>query len=77
MAPIDNVKIELSVVIGECEMPLKRLLQMSRGAFIPLGGDARKELEVRANAHKIGAGRVVLDGDAVTVEFISKPGAAA
>ena len=68
MASIDNIEIELTVLIGEARLPLKRLLRMGRGAFIPLGGDERKPLEIRANGRKIADGRVVLRGDDVAIQ---------
>ncbi len=67
MASTDKISIELTVLIGEAELPLKRLLRMGRGAFIPLGGDERKPLEILANGRKIAEGRVFLKGESVAV----------
>ena len=69
MSPIDKIEIELTVRIGEAELPLKRLLGMSRGAFIPLGGDERKSLDILANGRKIALGTVILKGDRVAVRL--------
>ena len=69
MAPINKIEIELTVLVGEAELPLKRLLRMGRGAFIPLGGDERKLLEIRANGRKIADGQVVLQRDRVAVRL--------
>lgn len=77
MAPTNKIEIELTVLIGEAELPLKRLLRMGRGAFIPLGGDERKSLEILANGRKIADGRAVLDGDRVAVRLCGGPRAAA
>ncbi|NNE42423.1 MAG: hypothetical protein HKN14_16065 [Marinicaulis sp.] len=67
MASIDNIEVELTIEIGSAQLPLNRLLQLGRGAFIPLGCDDQKSLEILANGRKIAEGRVVLDGEAVTV----------
>jgi len=77
MAQIDRVMIELTVLIGEAELPLQRLLRMGRGAVIPLGGDEGKPLEILANGRRIAYGRVVLDGDNVQVELSGSVCAAA
>lgn len=77
MGGIDRIEIELTVVIGETELPLARLLRMGRGAVLPLGGDGNQPLEIRANGRSIGAGRVLLDGDQVNVEIKSNSSIAA
>lgn len=77
MAALDKIEIELTVLIGEAELPLSRLLRMGRGAFIPLGGDERKPLEILANGQKIAEGRVVLQGDEVRVQLQDRAPAAA
>lgn len=69
MASTDKISIELTVLIGEAELPLKRLLRMGRGAFIPLGGDERKPVEILANGRKVAEGRVVLRGEGVAVRI--------
>lgn len=77
MAPVNKIEIELTVLIGEAELPLKRLLRMGRGALIPLGGDERKSLEILANGRKIANGRVVLNGDKVAIRLCDSSRAAA
>lgn len=77
MAPVNKIEIELTVLIGEAELPLKRLLRMGRGAFISLGGDERKSLEILANGRKIADGRVVLNGDRIAVRLAGGGRAAA
>ncbi len=77
MSSVDEIEIELTVQIGEAELPLKRLLRMGRGAFIPLGGDERKRLDVLANGRKIARGHVVLNGDEVTVQIDGRTSEAA
>ena len=67
MPQINDVTVELTIRIGEAELPLQRLLSMDRGAFIPLGGDENKPLDILANGRPIATGCVVLDGDKVKV----------
>jgi len=77
MAQIGNLEVELTVLVGTAKLPLQRLLRMGRGAVIPLGGDETKSLEILANGRKIAQGRVLLDGDNVTVEVTAPDQAAA
>ena len=71
MSAVDSIEIELTIQIGEAVLPLGRLLKMPRGAVIPLGRDERKPLEILANGRKIACGRVVLDGENITVAIES------
>ena len=77
MSALDAIEIELTVSIGEAELPLGRLLKMSRGAVIPLGRDERKPLEILANGRKIADGRVVLEGENVAVAIDGRSAAGA
>ena len=77
MPSIDKVEVELTVLIGQAELPLRRLLRKGRGAVIPLGGDESKPLDILANGRKIAEARVTLRGDEVAVELIDSAGQAA
>lgn len=81
MAPLaktamSNIEVELMVLVGSAEMPLARLLRLSRGAVIPLGGDPGQPLQILANGRPVARGRVQLDGEQVTVEVIDPARAA-
>ncbi|MEE2689945.1 MAG: FliM/FliN family flagellar motor switch protein [Pseudomonadota bacterium] len=65
---MSKIEVELMVLIGSAEMPLARLLRLSRGAVIPLGGDPAEPLQILANGRPVARGRVHLDGERVTVE---------
>ena len=65
-----TIEVELMVLVGSAEMPLARLLRLSRGAVIPLGGDPGEPLNILANGRPVAKGRVQLDGERVTVEVI-------
>ncbi|MFQ5562402.1 MAG: FliM/FliN family flagellar motor switch protein [Parvularculaceae bacterium] len=74
MAPLDKIEVELTVLVGEAEMPLQRLLRLSRGAVIKLGGDERRPLTILANGRPIAEGRVSLRGEKVAVEITGDDG---
>lgn len=69
MPAIDKIEIELTICIGRAKMPLNHFLALGRGAFIPLGGDERKPLDVLANGRKIAEGKVELNGDIVRIRL--------
>ena len=69
MASIDHIGVELTIVIGETTMPLQRVMSLGRGAMIPLGKNPSAPLSIQANGRRIGAGRVALDGEKVSVSF--------
>lgn len=65
-----NIEVELMVLIGSAEMPLARLLRLSRGAVIALGADPAQPLDILANGRPVAKGRVQLDGERVTVAVV-------
>lgn len=69
MSGVDGIEIELTVLIGEASLPLRKLVRLPRGAVIPLGRDERKPVEILANGRKIANGKVVLRGEDVAVEI--------
>ena len=69
MASIDHIGIELTIVIGQAEMSLGRILTLSRGAIIPLGQEPSDPLQIFANGQSIGLGAVRLNGERISVEL--------
>jgi flagellar motor switch protein FliN/FliY len=75
MAPVDKIEVDLTIVVGSAEMPLSRLLRLTRGAVIRLGGDASEPLAILANGKPIAEGRVRLNGEKVAIEVCAKAAA--
>ena len=71
MTSFGNIEVELSVLIGETEMTLEKVLSLGRGAVVPLGRDASGPLTVLANGIPVGEARVELDGEKVNVSLLS------
>lgn len=76
MAPVDKIEVDLTILVGSAEMPLSKLLRLTRGAVIRLGGDASEPLSILANGRPIAEGRVQLNGEKVAVAVSAKPAAA-
>jgi flagellar motor switch protein FliN/FliY len=73
MAPLGKIEVDVAIQIGSAEMPLRRLLRLSRGAAIALGGDADGPLAILANGAHIAEGHVRLDGERVNVVVSRRP----
>ncbi len=60
---INNVKVEISVVLGRTSMPIQQLLKMGRGAVIDLNAGHDTPVLIYANNELIAKGDVVISGD--------------
>ncbi len=69
---INNVPIELTVVLGDCSMPINHLLKLGRGAVIELTTLENEEVKILANNTLIALGDVVVKGDTIAVEITTK-----
>jgi len=64
---VNSVPIEISIVLGRAEMPIRQLLKMGRGAVIDLDAGHDTPVRVYANKKLIAFGDVVISGDRVAV----------
>lgn len=72
MSVIDKIKVEISVVIGSTQMPVKHLLKMGRGAVIDLEALNSDPVEIYANNELIARGEIVLVGDRIGVSVTER-----
>ncbi|MBL4646449.1 MAG: FliM/FliN family flagellar motor switch protein [Rhizobiales bacterium] len=68
MTSMEIIDVELSVVLGNTEMPVHQLLRMGRGAVIALNSDADEDLTLLANGMPIADVQVVLKGENISIE---------
>ena len=69
MKAVEEIKVELSVVLGHSVMPIRQLLKMGRGAVIPLDANETDEVWVLANNHPIARGNISISNERVAVEL--------
>jgi flagellar motor switch protein FliN len=62
VAVLEDLKVDLSVVLGRSHMPLHMLLRMGRGAVIELEATESDMVEILANDHPIARGQIVVTG---------------
>lgn len=68
-ADLDLVPVELTVVLGQTEMPIYKLLCLGRGAIIELNTSETDEVQILANNHPFAKGIVVVSGARISVEI--------
>ena len=66
---VNRVDIELSVVLGRCQMPMQQLLRMGRGAVIQLDTQEDDEVWILANNYPIARGELVVENDKISVSI--------
>jgi flagellar motor switch protein FliN/FliY len=68
-ADLDPVSVELTVVLGQTQLPIYKLLRMGRGAVIELNATETEEVQILANNHPFAKGNVVVSGSRISVEI--------
>jgi len=66
---INEVKVEISVVLGRSVIPMHQLLRMGRGAVIELDSHQDDPVMVLANNKPVAKGEIHIDGDRISVEI--------
>ncbi|HEY1708666.1 MAG TPA: FliM/FliN family flagellar motor switch protein [Rhizomicrobium sp.] len=65
---IENVKVEISVVLGRSVIPMHQLLRMGRGAVIELDTNQDDSVTILANERPVARGEIIIQGDKIAVE---------
>jgi flagellar motor switch protein FliN/FliY len=68
LSALDDLKVNLSVVLGRNRMPLHMLLRMGRGAVIQLEASESDMVEILANDHPIARGQIIVTGTRIAIE---------
>ena len=69
MSIIEDITIDMSVVLGSTDLPIKQILKMSRGAMIPLDCGQDDPTLVYVNGKLVAKGRVLVDEDQISIEI--------
>lgn len=69
MPLLEDVAIELAVVLGSTQLPIRQILKMSRGAMIPLDCGHDDPTLVYVNDKLVAAGKILVSGDQMALEI--------
>lgn len=69
MSILENIDVELSIVLGSTQVQIRQILQMSRGAMIPLDCGQDDPTLVFVNDELVAKGRILVSGDAMSLEI--------
>lgn len=58
-----DVELELSAILGSCDMTLKKILELTKGSIIELENKTSEPIDLLANGKLIGKGEVVIIED--------------
>ena len=67
---LDNVKVEISVVLGRSVIPMHQLLRMGRGAVIELDSHQDDPVTILANDKPVAKGEIQIQGDRIAVSVV-------
>ena len=67
---VDNVKVEISVVLGRSVIPMHQLLRMGRGAVIELDSHQDDPVQILANDKPVARGEIQISGDKIAVSVV-------
>ncbi|MBN9553130.1 MAG: flagellar motor switch protein FliN [Alphaproteobacteria bacterium] len=67
---IDNIKVEISVVLGRSVIPMHQLLRMGRGAVIELDSHQDDPVTILANDKPVAKGEIQIHGDKIGVAVV-------
>ncbi len=68
MAVLDDIRLDISVMLGQTNMPIHQLLRMGRGAVIELDATEDDDVTIRANNLPVARGSIVVIGNRIAVE---------
>jgi len=65
----NRVSVEITVVLGRSDMPIRQLLKMGRGAVIDLDAKHEDECWVYANGELVARGEIMIVGERIGVSI--------
>ncbi len=68
MQVLEGIMIDLSIVLGSANVPIRQILQMSRGAMIALECGQDDPTLVYVNDELVAKGRILVDGEVMSLE---------
>ncbi|HEX8415894.1 MAG TPA: FliM/FliN family flagellar motor switch protein [Sphingomicrobium sp.] len=68
MSVLEDISVDVEIVLGSCQVPIRQILKMSRGAMIPLDCGHDDPTLVYVNNKLVARGRVLVNEDQMSLE---------
>jgi flagellar motor switch protein FliN/FliY len=68
MSVLEDIQIEVSIVLGSAKVPIRQILNMSRGAMIPLDCGHDEPTQVFVNGKAVATGKIYVHEDVMSLE---------
>ena len=68
MSVLEDICIDMSIVLGSTQVPIRQILKMSRGAMIALDCGHDDPTLVYVNNELVARGKVLVNGDQISLE---------
>ena len=69
MSVLESIPVDLQIVLGSAEVPIRQLLKMGRGSMIPLNCGHEDPTMVFANDQLVAKGKVLVHGEKMSLEI--------
>lgn len=66
---LEEVPVQMSVVLGSSQLPIRQVLKMGRGALIQLDCGYDDPTEIFVNDKLIARGKIQVSGDRMSIEI--------
>lgn len=66
---LDGIPMDLTIVLGSAEIPIRQMLKMGRGSIIPLDCGQDDPTLVYANNQLIARGQIHVEGENMSLEI--------
>ena len=68
MSVLESISVEMSIVLGSAQIPIRQILKMGRGAMIPLDRGQDDPTLVYVNNELVAKGQVLVEGNQMLFE---------
>jgi flagellar motor switch protein FliN/FliY len=68
MSVLESISIDMTVVLGSAQMPIRQILKMGRGAMIPLDCGQDDPTLVYVNDELVAKGRILVNREQMSIE---------
>ncbi len=69
MSVLETIAVDMTVVLGSAQMPIRQVLKMGRGAVIPLDCGEDDPTLVYVNNQLVARGRISVSYDLMSIEI--------